>query len=196
MALLRVAVPDPPVSDDARAYGRLWDAHAGAIYRYCFHRTGEAALAEDLTSIVFLEAWRRRRHVVLAPGAALPWLYGVATNVLRNQHRSRRRYGAALARLPVPEDEPDFADGVAERIDDERRMGAILDQLRELSDLEQEVLSLCVWEGLPLHEVARALDVPEATVRTRLHRARQHLRSLTPPNARVPDPTTAQGDRQ
>jgi DNA-directed RNA polymerase specialized sigma24 family protein len=40
------------------------------------------------------------------------------------------------------------------------------------------VLSLCVWEGLAASEVATLLGVPETTVRTRLHRAREHLRTV------------------
>jgi RNA polymerase sigma factor (sigma-70 family) len=108
----------------------------------------------------------------------LPWLYGVATNVLRNQRRSQRRYDAALARLPRPLEEPDFADSLTDRLDDEQRMRLILSRLRTLSRLEQEVLSLCVWEGLTPQAAAIALAIPEATVRTRLHRAREHLRTL------------------
>lgn len=177
--------------DDAREHVRLWDAHAAAIHRYCFRRTGDAALAEDLTSIVFLEAWRRRRAVSTPAAEMLPWLYGVATNVLRNQRRSQRRYRSALARLPRPRDEPDFADGLADRLDDERRMREILGRLRSLSHLEQEVLSLCAWEGLAPREAAAALGVPEATVRTRLHRARTHLRTL---GATEPISTAPQGD--
>jgi DNA-directed RNA polymerase specialized sigma24 family protein len=80
---------------EAGAFGVLFDRHSRAIYNYCARRTGEWALAEDLTSIVFLEAWRRRAAVVLAGDSALPWLYGVATNVVRNQRRSKRRYRAA-----------------------------------------------------------------------------------------------------
>lgn len=178
MALVRVATPRSEASGDAREHVRLWDAHAGAIYRYCFRRTADAALAEDLTSIVFLEAWRRRGVVPLAPGETLAWLYGVATNVLRNQRRSQRRYQSALARLPPPLEEPDFADSLTDRLDDETQMRLILGRLGNLSRLEQEVLSLCVWEGLAPHEAAVALAVPEATVRTRLRRAREHLRTL------------------
>lgn len=161
---------------DARDLAACWDAHAQRIYRYCFRRTGDAALAEDLTSIVFLEAWRRRRDVT--PSAA--WLYGVATNVLRNQRRSRRRYEAALARLPRPDPEPDFADMLAERVSAEQEMRVILDRLEALEPLERDVLALCVWEGLSAREAAVALAVPEATVRTRLHRARAHLARLLP----------------
>jgi RNA polymerase sigma factor (sigma-70 family) len=178
MALL-MAATEAQASHDARTHVRLWDAHGGAIYRYCFRSTADAALAEDLTSIVFLEAWRRRGDVTLLPEAELPWLYGVATNVLRNQRRSQRRYRAALARLPRPLDEPDFADSLGDRLDDEQRMGLIRDQLRNLSGLEQEVLALCVWEGLAPRAAALALGIPEATVRTRLHRAHERLRTLS-----------------
>jgi RNA polymerase sigma factor (sigma-70 family) len=171
----RAAAPSSP---DALAHARLWDAYAAPIHRFCFRGTADAELAEELTSIVFLEAWRRRDEVSLAPEARLPWLYGVATNVLRNQRRSRRRYRAALMRLPPAPDEPDFADSLIDRLDAERHMWAIRGQLRQLSQLEQEVLSLSVWEGLATSEVATVLGVPETTVRTRLHRAREHLRTL------------------
>lgn len=161
---------------DARELVACWDAYAQQIHRYCFRRTGDAALAEDLTSVVFLEAWRRRRDVT--PSAA--WLYGIATNVLRNQQRSRRRYEAALARLPRPQPEPDFAETLAERVSAEQEMRLILGRLEALHPLERDALALCVWEGLSAREAAEALDVPEGTVRTRLHRARVHLARLLP----------------
>ncbi len=83
---------------DADAFGLLFERHAKAIYNYCFRRTGDWALAEDLLSVVFLEAWRRRRKE-LEPGKVLPWLYGIATNVVRNQRRSQRRFAGALRRF-------------------------------------------------------------------------------------------------
>jgi RNA polymerase sigma factor (sigma-70 family) len=197
MALLTEATSTARSSQEAVAYGRLWDDYAAAIYRFCFRGTADAGLAEELTSVVFLEAWRRRNDVSVASESRLPWLYGVATNVLRNQRRSRRRYRAALQRLSPPLEEPDFAESLIERLDAERQMQTIRSQLRKLPQLEQEVLSLCVWEGLTTGEVAIALDVPEATVRTRLHRARERLRTLGEADASVvPQSSTAgQGDR-
>ena len=75
--------------EDRQAFADLFERHAQAIYNYCFRRVGNWASAEDLTSVVFLEAWRRR-SVELPEGMVLPWLYGVATNVVRNANRSRR----------------------------------------------------------------------------------------------------------
>lgn len=85
---------------DAGAFGVLFDRHANSVYRYCFRRSADWAIAEDLTSVVFFEAWRRCADVELGEGRLLPWLLGVATNVIRNQRRSLRRYRAALERLP------------------------------------------------------------------------------------------------
>src|SRR5207237_8093784 len=86
---------------DAAAFGVLFERHGKAIYNYCFRRLGDWAAAEDLVSVVFLEAWRRRDHD-LPPGKVLPWLYGIATNVVRNRRRSLLRYGAALRRGTPP----------------------------------------------------------------------------------------------
>jgi DNA-directed RNA polymerase specialized sigma24 family protein len=85
---------------DADAFGVLFERHASAVLRFCFRRTGNATLAEDLTSIVFLEAWRVRGKTVFFESRALPWLLGVALNVLRSQARAERGYREALARLP------------------------------------------------------------------------------------------------
>jgi RNA polymerase sigma-70 factor (ECF subfamily) len=190
MAVSDVGRPDDETSAEAREHVRLWDTHARAIYRFCFRRTADAALAEDLTSIVFLEAWRRRRDVARGEQDLLPWLYGVATNVLRNQRRSQRRHQAALLRLPRPLHEPDFADGVSTRLDDETQMRTILREIRKLSRLEQEILGLCVWEGLEPREAALALGIPEATVRTRLHRGRRHLQALAGANSADTSPSS------
>jgi RNA polymerase sigma-70 factor (ECF subfamily) len=108
-------------------------------------------------------------------------LLGVATNVLRNGWRSRTRRGAALARLR-PADEPNFADDVDGRLDDERAMRAVLGVLAQLPRREREVLSLCVWAELGYEEAAAALGIPVGTVRSRLSRARAHLRELAEPD--------------
>ncbi len=178
-------IGDPEVwaaalTGDEQAFGALFDRHARTIYNYCFRRTADWSAAEDLTSVVFLETWRRRAAVRLDGGSLLPWLYGVATNVLRNHHRSLRRHRDALARLPEPVAPEEDAEVVAARVDDEREMRRILDRLRALPRRDQEVIALCVWEGLEYSQVAAALGIPVGTVRSRLNRAREKLREPAP----------------
>lgn len=162
---------------DADAFGVLFDRHADAIYNFCFRRVGNWATAEDLLSIVFLEAWRRR-EMDLPPDKVLPWLYGIANNVVRNQRRSRRRYVAALRRIPPPPAEEAMTEDVDERVDEERQMHRALGHLKRLRRKEQDVFVLCAWFELSYEDAAAALGIPVGTVRSRLSRARAHLREL------------------
>ena len=155
-------------SPDAAAFTLLYDRHGAAIYNFCFRRTASWSMAEDLTSVVFLEVWRRRADVVLHRDSALPWLYGIATNVCRNANRSLRRHRAAIGKLSYPSAAPDHADPVSSRVDDERRMSDVMAAIRRLPRPEQEVLALVVWSGLEYAEAAAALVVPVGTVRSRL----------------------------
>jgi RNA polymerase sigma factor (sigma-70 family) len=159
------------------AFGLLFERHARPVYNHLFRRTADWALAEELTSVVFLEAWRRRESVRLESDSALPWLLGVATNVLRNVRRSRRRHRAALERLPR-ETGADFTTDADSRLDDERQMRTIQSGLRRLSRDQREVLELCIWADLTYEEAAVALGVPVGTVRSRLSRAKARLREL------------------
>jgi RNA polymerase sigma-70 factor (ECF subfamily) len=164
---------------DADAFGLLFERHAKVIYNFCFRRTGSWDAAEDLLSLVFLEAWRRRDQE-LPPGKVLPWLYGIATNVVRNRRRSEQRFRRALARVPAPRPELGFESDADGRLDDERRMKDALDLLSTLPRHEQEVFVLCAWSGLSYEDAALALALPVGTVRSRLSRARGRLRELDP----------------
>ena len=164
-------------ADDPGALAALFDRYGDRIYNHCFRHLADWAEAEDATSSVFLEVWRHRRRVRLHDGSALPWLYGVATNVCRNAGRSRRRYLRAVASLPEPIPLADHAQEVSDRLGSEARMRAVLAQIELLPVREREVLGLVAWAGLSYEQAAAALDVPVGTVRSRLHRGRRMLRT-------------------
>jgi RNA polymerase sigma-70 factor (ECF subfamily) len=176
--LADVELWDLAVDGDHEAFGALFERHARSVYNHCFRRTASWADAEDLTSAVFVEAWRRRRDVDLIDESARPWLLGVANNVLRNHRRSLRRYRAAVERLPSPGPQADPADDVAGRLADERQMNRVLGLVERLPRRDQEVLTLCAWSELTYQEAATVLDVPVGTVRSRLARARARLAEL------------------
>jgi RNA polymerase sigma factor (sigma-70 family) len=162
---------------DPEAFAALFERHGRAIYNFCFRRTADWAAAEDLMSIVFLEAWRQREKE-LAAGMLRAWLFGIATFVVRNRWRTQRRHCRALARLPREVRTPDFADDVESRLADESRMVVLVEQLSRLPKREQDVLALCVWADLSYEEAAVGLGIPVGTVRSRLSRARSRLREL------------------
>lgn len=160
---------------DHDAFGELFDAYARSVYNHAFRLTGEWAVAEDVVSLTFLDAWRLREKADPEGGSLRPWLLGIATNVTRNTRRAARRHAAAIARLPRDEPVRDFADEVAGRVDDAAQLALVRTALAELRRAEREVLALCVWAGLDYQAAAQALGVPVGTVRSRLSRARTKL---------------------
>jgi len=157
------------------ALSELFDRYGDRVHAHCFRRLGSWHEAEDATATVFLEVWRHRSRVRLLDGSALPWLYGVATNVCRNAARGSRRRLRLVDRLPSPSHAPDPAAGVVERLDAEARMAEVLAAVRRLPAHEQEVLALVAWAGLSYEQAAAALAIPVGTVRSRLSRARRRL---------------------
>lgn len=178
---------------DGGAFGELFDRHANKVYNHCFRRSADWSMAEDLTSIVFLEAWRKRGKMRLHGDSALPWLLAVANNCLRNAKRSRRRYHRLLAKLPRSEDAPSLDAQVIDRIDDEATMRRLLAVVHQLNIEDQEVIALCDWSGLSYDEAATALDVPLGTIKSRLSRARSRLRTLADPTCAGHEASAEQG---
>jgi RNA polymerase sigma-70 factor (ECF subfamily) len=162
------------------AWGELFLRHGKALYAYCYRRTGEQGAAEDLTSAVFLEAWKLRGRAQAGGAAALPWLYGIATMLTRNHHRSLRRHSAALERMGRAEtsSQPDPAPEVAARIDAQRELQHIRALLATLPRNDRDVLELAAMDTLSIAEIAAALNVPVGTAKSRLSRARRRLNDL------------------
>lgn len=167
------------VIGEADAFGELFERHHGLIYNFCFRRTGSWSTAEDLMAVVFLEAWRTRRGMQLHDGSLLPWLYAIATNVTRHQHRSTGRHQAALARVASRVTNiPDHADEIIDRIGDEQRMRQVLGAFTQLPQRERDVLELAAFASLDYAQIAAALGIPVGTVRSRLSRGRSRLRGI------------------
>ena len=161
-------------ASDPEAFGEIFRRHARSVFALCFWRTGDAAVAEDVTSVVFLEAWRRRDHVVLEQRSALPWLLGVANHTSRNATRSIRRHSQALRRLDGRRSSPDD-DAVIDRLDAEISLGVINEAVRDLTEQDREIVLLVFWSGLSYEATAGALDVPIGTIRSRVSRTRRKL---------------------
>jgi len=158
--------------DHAESFRALYACHRDDVWRYLRRRT-EHDVAEDLTTEVFVVAWRRRPDLTTD---ALPWLYGVARHVLANHRRGDGRAAALTEKagrhaLAV---EDDHADRVGVRAD-------VAAALRQLPPTDREVLLLVAWEGLTSTEVARVLGCRASAARVRLHRARKRLRAVLEP---------------
>jgi RNA polymerase sigma-70 factor (ECF subfamily) len=153
---------------DEERFRAAYKRHAAAVWRYLARRLGDDDLAEDLTSEVFVVAWRRRHE---APTDELPWLYGVARRVLANDRRAARARATRLQALAGQL-------AVAPVSSEHEPPGAVAEALARLSERDREVLLLVAWEGLEPHELAAALGCRPNTARVRLHRARRRFSAL------------------
>jgi RNA polymerase sigma-70 factor (ECF subfamily) len=163
--------------DSPAAFGDLCRVHGAAIHAYLARRGGRQT-ADDLFGEVWLQAYVARSTYDPALGARLPWLYGIARNVLRGHWRRGHAQEIALAHPPTdPWADADDRLSAADRFDDLRRA------LQQLNAEEREVLLLVAWERLTPTEVAGVLNIPPGTARSRLHRARQLMRTEIDPSA-------------
>jgi len=163
---------------DQGAFSELFERHAQAVWNHAYRLTGSWASAEDLTSNTFLIAWRKRADITLVRDSALPWLYTVAGNLARTDHRGANRRLRLLRRIPEPPVVSDHADSVAGRLDGEARLRQVIDAVRGLPKAQRQVVQLCLLGDLTIADAAALLEVAEVTVRSHLSRARAHLRAL------------------
>ena len=159
-------------------FGILFDRHFAAIHRYLERRLG-AEEANELAGEVFRIAFEQRGRFRPLHESALPWLYGVATNLMLKRWRSERRRLRALAGLEAAaERHSSELEGAEERLDARSLRARLLDALAALPQGDRDVMVLVAWEELSYEEVGTALAIPVGTVRSRLNRARGRLREL------------------
>ena len=161
---------------EPEAFAELFDRHADAIHRYLARRLGRD-VAEDLLAETFAVAFARRRRYDLQRPEALPWLYGIATNLVNGHRRDEARRLHALARTPPPDALEPMADVVAAQVTAAAARAALHAALAVLPRRQRDVVLLSAWADLDYQQMSEALGVPVGTVRSRLHRARGRLRA-------------------
>jgi RNA polymerase sigma-70 factor (ECF subfamily) len=162
------------------SFATVYDRHAGLVFRFLVRRVGRDA-ADELLGETFRIAFERRSSFDTERPNARPWLYGIATNLLARHRRTEARRLRATARLASSGVPGSVAtDAVEAALVADEVLPQVVEAVAGLPDGERDVLMLYAWEELSYDDIAAALDIPVGTVRSRLNRARQRLRELTP----------------
>ena len=167
--------------DEPEAFGLIYDRHAATVLRFLGRRIG-AEVAEGLVGELFRIAFERRKTFDVSRASALPWLYGIGSNLLLKHRRGEARRLRASARMAADE-APDRRTS-AGALDARLLFPRVADAIEALPAGEREALLLFAWEDLPYQSVAEALELPIGTVRSRLNRAREQLRELLEPGGK------------
>ncbi|HEX2314542.1 MAG TPA: RNA polymerase sigma factor [Thermomonospora sp.] len=180
------APPDAALIERSRTepevFAALFDRHADRVHNYLARRAGPTE-ADDLLSATFLAAFEQRARFdpERSPAGALPWLLGIATNLLRGHRRAEARRWDALARARLEPPEPSHADRVAAQVDATVAARPLVDVLSGLPEGDRDAMLLLAWADLSYEQIAAALEIPVGTVRSRIHRVRNLLRATVPP---------------
>jgi RNA polymerase sigma-70 factor (ECF subfamily) len=169
-ALSDAGVIRESLSEPAR-FGALVDRHHGAVHRYLHRRVGRD-LADDLAAETFARAFAGRERYVAGRSSALPWLYGIATNLVRDHRRSEERGLRAFAASGVDHAVQFDAERIVDRVDAELRSSEIAAVLLALPPAQRDAICLFALADLSYAEIAVALDTSTDAVKALLRRAR------------------------
>jgi RNA polymerase sigma-70 factor (ECF subfamily) len=167
---------------EPEAFGVIYDRHAATLLRFLGRRAG-GKVAEGLVGELFRIAFERRKAFDPSRGSALPWLYGIGSNLLLKHRRGEARRLRANARMAASGEATDRRASAA-ALDARVLFPRVAEAIEALPDDERQALLLFAWEDLPYQSVAEALELPIGTVRSRLNRARARLRELLEPKGK------------
>lgn len=159
----------------SQAWEDLVRLHQEPLFRLAYLFLGDAGEAEDVAQEAFLRAYRSlERYDTQRP--LRPWLLSIAANLARNRRRSAGRYLAAVRRWFKSSPPP--GPGIEERSIQKLESQDLWRAIRRLDLMDQQVVYLRYFLELSTQEVAETLQVPEGTVKSRLHRALKRLRGV------------------
>lgn len=149
-------------SGDHGAFEILYRRFVRPLYGLALRMLRDRSRAEDAVQETFAAIWRSAGSYRPERGPGAPWLYAVARNAIVDRARAR---GEATFADPPEAVSPD--PGPAERAQSGYVSWRVHRAVEDLPENEREVLELAYWGGLSQSEVARFLDIPLGTVKTR-----------------------------
>lgn len=161
---------------DAEWFATLFDRYFTPLHGYAARRLGGPG-GDDVAAETFLIAFRQREGFDPGRGTVRAWLYGIATNLIREHRRAEERGYRAHARVAA---EPAYSgdlERAESRVAAEASRDRLVAALADLTPQDRDVVLLVVWGELSHDEVGSALGIPAGTVGSRLHRARKRLRT-------------------
>jgi RNA polymerase sigma-70 factor, ECF subfamily len=165
---------------DGDALGCLVDRHKDSLVNYLTRLSGCRELAEDFAQDAFLRLLERS-HGYVEKGLLRPYLFRIATNLVRSHQRRARRWHVLRPRLMASNGHR--LEAAQEVAAERRELGAVLARCLQEVPLKYRVpLVLCDVEDWSYADIAQALGCKTGTVKSRIHRGREMLRTLVAPH--------------
>lgn len=169
-------------SGDAEAFGELYDHYATMVHRYVYHRVGDRATAEDVTSETFVRALRRIDSLSFQGRDVGAWLVTIARNIIRDHVKSSRfRLEVTTADM---RDADRATDGPEDAVVQHLTNQQLLECVQQLGSEQQECIVLRFLHGLSVSETAEIMGKKDGAIKALQHRAVRRLAGLLPEGLR------------
>lgn len=146
---------------DQDALAQIHDTYYGAVYRYISFRVGDPQAVEDLASEVFIRFLKALGDRNAPQNTIRGWLFGAASRVVKEHYRKESRTRLTQLDDSIPGQVGDPAQSAEAAFVQESLRQAVTD----LTEDQQQVLALRFGWGLPIREVAEALNKSEGSVK-------------------------------
>lgn len=155
---------------DRTAFGQLYDAVAGDLYRMALYTLGNPQDAEDAVSETFLEAYKGIRNLREAD-AFRAWIFRILS------FRCKRRVSQYILHRGEIDLDSYFESAEEATQEDSSVRAELSEVLGRLTTEEREIVLLSVLEGYTMREIAEILGLPQGTVSSKLHRTLKKMRT-------------------
>jgi len=146
---------------DQEAIAQIHDAYYVTIYRYIAFRVDDVQTVEDLTSEVFIRFLSALRDRHAPQNTVQGWLFGTASNVVKEHYRAQRRQRLTELDESMPGEAPGPDQNASANMAKEQLRQA----MRDLPEGQQQVLALRFGYGMRHKEVAKTLGKSEGSVK-------------------------------
>ena len=157
---------------DLRAFSALYERYATQVYRYVLFRVGNVDDAQDLTSQTFLAAMENLAKY-RGQNPFIAWLMGIARHKTADQFRRRKPEMEIESAESVPDHEEQPDDVISRQLE----MEQVTRKLQALAPDRAEALSLRLFGGLEVAEIAKLMKRDEAAVRMLVWRGMKDLQA-------------------
>jgi RNA polymerase sigma-70 factor (TIGR02952 family) len=167
---------------DAEAFGELYDHYVTMVHRYVYHRVGDRATAEDVTSETFVRALRRIDSLSFQGRDVGAWLVTIARNIIRD-HVKSSRYRLEVTTADM-RDADRVTDGPEDAVVTHLANRELLACVQQLGSEQQECIVLRFIHGLSVSETAEIMGKKDGAIKALQHRAVRRLAGLLPDGLR------------
>ncbi len=164
--------------NDREAFALLYDRYAPLVFKLALRIVGDRAEAEDILQEAFLQVWRTAASYDVRRGQPSTWLVTIARSRAIDRLRSREQWRQRHGMPGVQFGKPGGANDLRQEMSEREGAAIVRSAVDSLPEEQRQAIELAYFDGLTQSEIARKLQKPVGTVKTRIRLGMMKLRDM------------------